>query len=666
MNRFRRFGANMAFIWNKNLWRLFTVLLIFAVLIALNGTVMVLSSAFSFLLSAPALAIQLGFALAFGIFQFAGIMWFLSRPRKYTIKPDDPQIGMSFANYRGQPDLLEHAKHTVGILRGVKAFEDRGGEMPKGMLLSGSPGTGKTFLAAVIASEANLPFIYIDASSLRGMFWGMTELMIMKLFRDARGLARKYAQPGQRGACIMFMDEIDSIGMNRGGQGNAGGQGMVMGGMMMGGGQGLNTLLNQMDSLTEMVEDRWRYKVLRWFGIVRGPVKSKPLVFVIGATNRPAVLDPALTRPGRLDRILEVHRPDADGRRDIIQHFLATKSHDPEISLELLVNDSMGWTPIQIKTIINEALIHAHQQGRDFLTYKDWLSAADERTLGLQQPIRAWNVVDRRKTAYHEAGHAVAARYLQPENRISKASIIRRGHALGYVQQQPREERTSLYARSIETGIMVSLAGHVIESRFLDSLTTGPASDLEAATNWAEAYVGSFAMGPTKVILPGVSSAAPSGPVLQGAHELLDQLYEETDRLLHEKEPAIHYLARALIEHGELIGEELEAVFNEIESMYPYLRRPFERKVLVFRPFGRDMRPEEPVKEPVAEEEEAAADSPAADGRGVVAGSWQPPRSPGAASGVASGVASGPSTASWDRSRSPGMPTDAVPPWARR
>ena len=210
-----------------------------------------------------------------------------------------------------------------------------------------------------------------------------------------------------------------------------------------------------------MVEDRWRYKILRWFGLVRGPVKNKPLVFVIGATNRPAVLDPALTRPGRLDRILEVHRPDADGRRDIIQHFLATKSHDPEISLELLINDSMGWTPIQIKTIINEALIHAHQQGRDFLTYKDWLSAADERTLGLQQPIRAWNVVDRRKTAYHEAGHAVAARYLQPENRISKASIIRRGHALGYVQQQPREERTSLYARSIETRIMVSLAGHV-------------------------------------------------------------------------------------------------------------------------------------------------------------------------------------------------------------
>ena len=219
MKRLGRMGSNLTFIWNKNLWRLLAVLAILTVLIALNGTVMVVSSFFSFLTSAPALAIQLGFALAFGILQFAGIMWFLSRPRKYTIKPDDPQIGMSFADYRGQPDLLEHAKVTVGILRGVKEFESRGGEMPKGMLLSGAPGTGKTFLAAVIAAEANLPFIYIDASSLRGMFWGMTELMVMKLFRDARGLGRKYAQPGQRGACIMFMDEIDSIGMNRGGQG---------------------------------------------------------------------------------------------------------------------------------------------------------------------------------------------------------------------------------------------------------------------------------------------------------------------------------------------------------------------------------------------------------------------------------------------------------------
>ena len=632
-----RVGSNLGYFWQKNRWRLLAVLMIFTFLVVLNGTLTVVNSLFSFLTSAPFLAIQLGFALMFGILQFAGIMWFLSRPRRYTIKPDDPQIGISFEDYRGQPDLLHHAKVTVGILRGAKEFEARGGDMPKGMLLSGHPGTGKTFLATVIAAEARLPFIYIDASSLRGMFWGMTELMVMKLFRDARGLARKYAPPGQRGACILFMDEIDSIGMNRGGQGG-GQQGQLMGGMLMGGGTGLNTLLNQMDSLGDHVEDRWTHKVLRWFGLERGPVRNKPLVFVIGATNRPAVLDPALTRPGRLDRILEVHRPDAEGRRDIIGHYLAKKAHDPDLPMELLINDSMGWTPIMIKTIINEALIHAHQEGRDSLTYKDWLDAADERDLGLQQPIRAWNADDRRKTAYHEAGHAVAARYLRPENRIAKASIIRRGHALGYVQQQPREERTSLYARSIETSIMVSLAGHVIENRFLDSLTTGPASDLAAATNWAEAYVGSYAMGPTKLILPGVDSAAPSGPVLMGAHELLDQLYEETERLLREKEPAVHFLARVLIERGELIGEDLEQVFFEVETAYPYLRRPFERKLITFRPFGRDRRPDEEEARPPQEPEEIAADEPAASGSS--AATWRPPR----------------------RRR---MSPDAVPPWAR-
>jgi cell division protease FtsH len=582
VSRIRGFVSHLGFMWDKNLIRLLFLLLILTVLIVANGTVMVAQSAFNFLTSAPALAIQLGFALAFGIFQFAGIMWFLSRPRRYTIKPDDPQIGMSFENYRGQPDLLEHARNTVNILQGVKDFELRGGEMPKGMLLSGEPGTGKTFLAAVIASEANLPFIYIDASSLRGMFWGMTELMIMKLFRDARGLARKYAEPGQRGACIMFMDEIDSIGMSRGGTGGM----MPMGGMMMGGGNGLNTLLNQMDSLTELIEDRWTHKILRWFGLVRGPVKRKPLVFVIGATNRPAVLDRALTRPGRLDRILEVHVPDTDGRRDIITHYLAQKRHDPDMPMDLLINDSMGWTPIMIKTIINEALIHAHHDGREFLTYKDWLDAADERALGLKQPIRSWNLTDRRETAYHEAGHAVAARYLRPSHRISKATIIRRGHALGYVQQRPREERTSLYARSIETQIMVSLAGHVVENKFLDTLSTGPSSDLNYATRAAEDYVGSLAMGPTKIIVPMSMDQPPIGPVLVAAHELLDQLYEETERLLREKEPAIHHLAKALIDRDELIGEELEEVFAEVEAANPKLTEKFERKVIQFRAFA--------------------------------------------------------------------------------
>jgi ATP-dependent Zn protease len=642
MTRIRGFFSHAGFVWDKNLFRLMVVLIVLTAVIAANGTIQVLQMVVGLVGSAPAFALQLSFAAAYIIFQFGILFWFLSRPRKYTVTPDDQQIGLSFENYRGQPDLLEHAKTTVGILRGVKEFELRGGEMPKGMLLSGAPGTGKTFLAACIAREAGLPFVYIDASSLQGMFVGMTQLMIMKLFRDARGLARKYAEPGRRGACILFMDELDSIGQSRGSQTG----GMFVGGFMGGGAMGLNTLLNQMDSLGELVEDRWRYKILRWFGLIRGPATNKPLVFVIGATNRPEVLDQALIRPGRLDRMLVVHEPDSDGRRDIIQHYLSQKRHDPEIPMDLLVNDSMGWTPIMIKTIINEALIQAHHDGREFLTYKDWLDAADERAMGLKQPIRSWNLTDRRETAYHEAGHAVAARYLRPSYRISKATIIRRGHALGYVQQKPLEERTSMYARWIETQIMVSLAGHVVENKFLDTLSTGPSSDLMNATNAAVLYVARFGMGPTKIIVPLVPNQLPPAPFVVAAHEMLDDLYEETERLLHEKEPAIHHLAKALIERDELIGDELEEVFLEVERSHPELAKKFERKIIPFRDFAPPDRQngEGWVPQPAAQQ--AAADVPAAS-----VPEWTPPMA-------------GSSRARYRPTGEPGMPTDAIPPWA--
>ena len=644
MTRIRGFFSHAGFIWDRNLFRLMLVLIVLTAVIAANGTLGMIAGVIGFIGSAPFLAIQLALGFAFGIIQFFGIMWFLSRPRKYTVKPDDPQVGMTFNDYRGQPDLLEHARTTVEILRGVKAFEQRGGEMPKGMLLSGAPGTGKSFLASIIASEANLPFIYIDSSSIRGMFIGITELMVMKLFRDARGLARKYAEPGQRGACIVFMDEIDSIGVSRGG---GQGQGMMMGGMFMGGGNGLNTLLNQMDSLVDVIEDRWRYKVLRWFGLVRGPVKNKPLVFVIGATNRPEVLDAALVRPGRLDRMIVVHEPDADGRRDMITHYLSKKRHDPDIPMELLISDSMGWTPVMIKTIINEALIQAHHDGREFLTYKDWLDAADERAMGLKQPIRSWNLTDRRETAYHEAGHAVAARYLRPSYRISKATIIRRGHALGYVQQKPLEERTSMYARWIETQIMVSLAGHVVENKFLDTLSTGPSSDLAAATQNAVLYVSRFGMGPTKFIVPLTPGQLPPAPYIVAAHEMLDDLYAETERLLREKEPAIHHLAKALIERDELIGDELEEVFLEVERGNPNLAKKFERRIIPFRDFAPpDRQPGEGWAPQPAATQEAAADAPAAS---VPTWTLLLPGSP---------------RARHRPTGEPGMPIDVTPPWA--
>jgi cell division protease FtsH len=580
MTRVQSAADTAAFVVERNSRRLVLLLGSVVLLLLFVGGRALINSLVGLIGMAPVMAIQLAFAATYIIFQFGMMFWFLSRPRRYTIKPDEPQIGMTFDNYRGQPDLVEHAKSTVRILQGVKEFELRGGEAPKGMLLSGAPGTGKTFLAAVIASEAQLPFIYIDASSLRGMFWGMTELMIMKLFRDARGLARKYARRGQRGACIIFMDEIDSIGMNRGGtQGGAGGVGMA-GGMMMGGGTGLNTLLNQMDSLTGLIEDRLRYKVLRWIGLVRGPVKNKPLVFVIGATNRPEVLDPALTRPGRLDRMLEVYVPDAVGRRDIIEHYLSKKAHVADIEIDLMIADSIHWTPVLIKTIINEALIKAHDDGREALTYRDWLTAADERAMGLKQPIRVMHDDDKHDLAYHEAGHAVAAYYLQPENRVIKATIIRRGGALGAVQPRPKEERYTMHARQLETEIMTFVASRAVEEELLGTRMTGASSDLLNATNIALRYCATFGMGSSLLVVPPSGPLSYPMPIARMADSLLDTLMVETKRLIREKEFAVHAVAAALIERGELIGSELEEVFSAAEmSQKEKAGKPFERKV---------------------------------------------------------------------------------------
>jgi cell division protease FtsH len=571
-----RFLNSIAYIITTNRRRLIFLMLVLGGTLVAVGAAGMLAGLGGLVGALPMLAINLTFDAFYLVFQFGVLMWFLSRPRKYTVTPDDIQIGMRFENYRGQPDLLEHAKSTVRILQGVKAFELRGGEMPRGLLLSGRPGTGKTFLAACIAAEANLPFIYIDASSIRGMFMGMTEMMVMKLFRDARGLARRYAERGKRGACIVFMDEIDSIGMNRGGQQ----PGMLMGGMMMGGGTGINTLLNQMDSLGEFIEDRWSHKVLRWLGIERGPVKNKPLVFVIGATNRPEVLDPALTRPGRLDRQLEVYPPDAEGRRDIIQHYLSQKSHDPGIELEMMVADSIGWTPIQIKTIINEALIHAHDDGREYLTYKDWLAASDERSLGLKQPIREMLAEDKRALAYHEAGHAVAAYYLQPENRVLKATIIRSGDALGVVQRSEREERHTRHARQIETDIMVSLGSRAVEEVILNTKMTGASSDLMNASRLALLYCADLGMGSSLLVVPTNTAMGYPLPVARMADQLLDMLMEETKRLMREKEYALHALAQALLERGELIGDELEAIFRYADATHPDGARPFQRRLV--------------------------------------------------------------------------------------
>jgi len=569
-----------AFVLEHNLRRLVILAIVFAVAVFFFTFRGIFEGILGLIQQAPQLLVTLLFYAFAMIVQFGALMWFMSRPRTYTVTPDNAQIGLSFDNYRGQPDLLDHAKSLVRILKGVDRFKAAGGEMPKGMLLAGPPGTGKTFLAGVVAAEAGLPFIYVDASSITGMFMGMDVFMVISLFRKARSLARKYALPGSPGVCIMFLDELDSIGLSRGGMG---GQQAQMGPMGMMGGRSLalNTMLNQMDSLGQHVEDRMTRKIARWLGLVRGPVPPKPLVFVIGATNRPDVLDAALVRPGRLDRRLNIYAPDGDGRRDIIAFYLGQKAHEPNISIDMMVADSIGWTPIEIKTIINEALVVASDDGRDMLTYRDWLVARDSRQLGIKQPIQTMSPADKRAIAYHEAGHAVAARYLQQENRLQKASIIRMGDALGVVQRSAREERYTRHALEIETDIMVSLGSRAVEEVILHTRMSGAGSDLQTATYLAMSYVGQLGMGSTLLAMGASGQVTPPGAVLRLADKLLDELFDETKRLIREKEYAVHAIAGALIQKGELIGTELEEIFDAADISNPELSKPFVRRVIV-------------------------------------------------------------------------------------
>src|SRR3989441_596136 len=288
---------------------------------------------------------QIAFAVIYIVIQFAALFWFLGRPRLYWVMPGETGVG--FEDYKGNPEVLEAAKRIVLLLRGIEEYQEMGGQPVRGLLLSGPPGTGKSYLAQCISSEANVPFAYASAASFRAMFIGMDVLMIKRLYKRARRHAREY------GACVVFLDEIDAIGMSRT---SAGGGRMAMGGGIfgaMGGTGGLNELLMQMDPPN--IETGWLKKILRTLGLVQSRVQSQP-VLTIGATNIPDSLDPALLRPGRFDRRIHIAPPTDKYRGEVIEYYLDKVSHDSNIPLAALVARMVDYTPDAIKHVVNEAV----------------------------------------------------------------------------------------------------------------------------------------------------------------------------------------------------------------------------------------------------------------------------------------------------------------------
>lgn len=503
-------------------------------------------------------AIQISFAILFGLMQFVAIFWFLGRPRLYWVMPGE--TGVSFADYKGNPEVLESARRIVRLLQGTKEFKDMGGAPVRGLLLSGPPGTGKSYLAQCMSTEAGVPFAYASAASFRAMFIGMDILMIRNLYRKARRLAREY------GGCVIFMDEIDAIGGSRNGRQNGMGMGGGMMGMLGGAGTGgLNQLLMEMDPPN--IETGWFGKVMRTLGLSQSRVQNEP-VLTIGATNIVESLDAALLRPGRFDRKVEVLAPTDKYRGEVIEYYIKKVKYDSAISINALVQRLVNYTPVAIKHVINESVIIAHFNGREMITYKDLVEAQDVHEYGMRQ-MSELTEIDRRRLAYHEAGHTVAIHYLYPRHFPAYVTVHQRSGsdmqgAAAFAHPRPKETVKTRSQEDMLANIQVNLAARATEELFLNIKMWGAIGDLNSATSEAVQYVGLCAMDGTLI------SASVEGVKVPKMEErveaVLQNQYKAVKRLLLDHSEALIAIAEALIERDELIAEEIKEIIEEADA----------------------------------------------------------------------------------------------------
>jgi len=505
---------------------------------------------------------QIGFAVMFIIIQFGALFWFLGRPRLYWVMPGE--TGVSFDDYKGNPEVLEAARRIVLLLRGTEEFKEMGGQAVRGLLLTGDPGTGKSYLAQCMSTEAGVPFAYASAASFQAMFVGMNVLMIKRLYTKARRLAREY------GACVVFMDEIDAIGMSRSaGAGRTLGMGGGLFGAAGGGMGGLNELLMQMDPPN--IETGWFKKILRIVGLYHSRVQNQP-VLTVGATNIPESLDPALLRPGRFDRKIHVAPPTDKYRGEVIEYYLNKVKHDPNISIPTLVARMVEYTPVAIKHVINEGVIIAHFDGRDMVTYKDLVEAQDVHEFGLRQ-LAELTPIERRRLAYHEAGHAVACYYLMDRYFPAFVTIHQHGDlegAAAFAAWRQTETIVTWSKEDVLARIQVSLASRAAEELFLDVNLNGVTGDFASATELATRYVGLYGMdGTLTSYLPFISA----GGGITGVPKLSDRIeavlqsqFKAVKRLFQEHREAVMAVAESLIERDELVAEEIKRLIDEADA----------------------------------------------------------------------------------------------------
>jgi len=540
---------------------------------------MIIPSAWTFLTTqdiGPALLqllATMAYLAGFIGFQFVMMYYFMARTRIYWVRPGE--TGVSFADYRGNPEVLEAARRIVTLLKGAKQFKQMGGEITRGVLLIGPPGTGKSYLAQAISTEAGVPFGYLSAPSLTSAFMGMGSIKVMMLFRKARKLAKEY------GACILFIDEIDAIGGARssslmgGATGIAGANGGGIAQMMMGmggGGSGLlNELLLQMDPPPE--DPSFYGKLLRSIGLRRKKPEMPP-VLTMGATNIAESLDAALLRPGRFDRKIVVEYPDADGRRDILEYYLGKVKHEP-MPMDRMMSDTIHYTPVAIKFVINEAVIHAHFDNRQAINYWDFSRAREMHEYGLRQPIRGMSYEERRRLAYHEAGHAYAMVKLLRKQRLTKVTIIRHGNALGFAAWKPEEEIYTQSKDELLQRLQISLASRAAEESFLGIQMSGVTGDLASATGIATYMVGAYGMDTSFYsYLAFGPEAMRGGDMKKQVEAILAEEFRKVKHLIDQNRDAVIAIAEALILRNELTDIDVNDILARVEATHPFVNEP--------------------------------------------------------------------------------------------
>ncbi len=448
---------------------------------------------------------------------------------------DESTNTITFADVAGCDEAKEEVSELVDFLRDPTKFQKLGGRIPKGVLLVGNPGTGKTLLAKAIAGEAKVPFFSISGSDFVEMFVGVGAARVRDMFENAK----KHAP------CIIFIDELDAVGRQRG----AG----------LGGGndereQTLNQMLVEMDGF-----------------------EASSGVIVIAATNRPDVLDPALMRPGRFDRQVVVPLPDIRGREQILNVHMRKVPLAPDVKADIIARGTPGFSGADLANLVNEAALFAARGNKRLVDMDDFEKAKDKIMMGAERRSMVMNEEEKRNTAYHESGHAVVAKLVPKSDPVHKVTIIPRGRALGLTMQLPEEDRYAYDRTYLMSRIAVLFGGRIAEELFMNQMTTGASNDFERATQMARDMVTRYgmsdALGPMVYgenegeVFLGRSvtthknvSEATMQKVDAEIRRIIDEQYALARKLLEENRDKVEAMTAALLEWETIDAEQIDDI----------------------------------------------------------------------------------------------------------